>query len=163
MTLSRRSTTALIVALGISLMVNLIGIGFTATVLGDVIVGGLVLRQKIGPVPAELRRNFRAELFAQRRPVLSALVDLRRDRDRLHDLLTAESLDQQEISAANAEIRRDVEALLALGQDILGKAVANLPLEVRREIPRLNLGNQLLQSLTGEDQTGLGELFSPDA
>ena len=163
MTLSRRGATALFVALGISVFINLAAVGFAGVVLGGTFVGGFILQQRTGPIPVELRQAFRSELFAQRRPILTALATLRGDRDRLHDALTADTLDQPTIDAANVAIRQDAETLLTLGQDILVKAVAKLPPEVRRQIPRVNLGNQLLQSLSQGDRASLGDLFAPDA
>jgi hypothetical protein len=153
MTLSRRGATALFGALGISVFLNLVAAGFFGVVIGGTVVGDFFLRQRLGPIPVELRQSFRSELFAQRGQVRAALVQLRHDRDTLHDALTAETLDQPAIDAANATVRQDADALLTLGQDILVKAVAKLPPEVRKKIPQINLGNQLLQSLTAPDQT----------
>lgn len=155
MTISGRGATALVVALVISVLVNLVAAGFAGVVLGGTLVGGAILRQATAPMPPELRQAIRSELFANRRPLRAALVGLRDDRDALHAALTAETLDQAAVDAANARIRADVDALLALAQGLLVEAVAGLPDDVRRNLPPLNFRNQFLQSLPEPDRSEL--------
>lgn len=157
MTLSRRGATALLVVLGVSVFLNLVAAGFFGAVFGGATVGGFLLRQRVGPVPVELRHAFRKELFAERRQILRALAQLRHDRSTLHDALTAATLDQPAIDSANAAVRQDVDKLLAIGQDILVKAVVTLPPHVRKQIPQITFGRQLLQSLSTPDAKAGGQ------
>jgi uncharacterized membrane protein len=148
MTLSGRGATALVVALCLSVFINLVAVGFVGVIAGGAFVSGALLRQASGPVPPELRQSFRSELRANRRPVVAALLTLRRDRDALHAALTAETFDRTAVEQANAAIRIDVDNFTALVQGILVEAVAKLSPEVRRQIPLVGLGDQLLRSMS---------------
>lgn len=146
MTLSGRSGTILVAALCASVFVNLAAAAYIVTGAGQ----GFV-RQQAGPFPAELRQAFRAELLANRGPVIAALADLRRDRDTLHGIITAPAFDPAAAEAANVTIRRDLDAVLVVVQSALVAAVAKLPDDVRRTIPQLTAGDQFMNALAGRN------------
>jgi uncharacterized membrane protein len=158
MTLSGRSAVILMIVLGLSVFLNLAAAGFIGVVVSS--AGAGILRgQQTGPLPPELRQVFRAELVANRRPVLAALGELRRDRDALHAALTAPTLDPAAVEALNVAIREDVETLLDLGQTILVSAISKLPDDIRQNIPPLNAGDQLLQNLSGRERSDLRQFL----
>lgn len=153
MIISGRGATTLVVALCISVFLNLIAAGFIGAIGGGAIVAGIAMRQTAGPVPQPLRQAFREEMRANRRSLIAALGDLRRDRDRLHDALTAEPFNRAAVETVNAALRKDVDEIVTIGQGVLVDAVAKLPADVRKDIPRLTLGEQLLRSLNDPDRT----------
>lgn len=148
MTMSSRATTTLAVALCVSVFLNLAAAAYIAVGFAG---GGGFVRQQTAVLPPELRQEFRAELIANRGPLLAALADLRRDRDTLHGVITAPSLDPAAAGAANAAIRADVDRLLTVAQDALLAAAARLPDDVRRSIPQITAGDQIMEALAGRE------------
>jgi len=151
MTISGRSTTIVVAALCVSVLINLVAAGFFGVLVSRTLVGDAILRQVTsGPLPKELRQNLRGEFLANRDELRSAINDLRRDRDALHDALTADTFDRAKIDQINTAVRRDVDHITHLAQDMMADAASKVPADVRREIPSLILGKQVLDAIAGD-------------
>jgi hypothetical protein len=146
-TISGRAAKLLIGAFAVSLLLNFAAVGFFGVVAGGAMVGIGMLRQAAAPFPEPLRQAFRADLAAHRGELIAAFRDLRAAREHLHAVITAASLDQAAAAAAQAELRQRADAVIDLLQAAVLRSVATLPDEVRRSIPDVTPGGQLLRGL----------------
>ena len=83
----------------------------------------LAVRQAVETYPAPLRRAIRAEYAASRGTVIDDVARVDAARKRMFELMRADPLDEDAISAAMAEVRDSVSNLQAIGQDHLLKVM----------------------------------------
>lgn len=149
MTIGGRAAKLLVLALTVSLALNFAAIGFGGAVIGGGMVLAGIVRDATSNYPPQLRDAFRAELRAHRGAVRDALKTLREAREAQQAVLIAPKLNRAAAEAAQARVREAGIALVSLLQSMLLDAVATLPDDVRREIPRAPIGIRALRGLGG--------------
>jgi hypothetical protein len=136
MTIRGPFAVVILIVLFLSLAANFLILGFAAARIGDLRQGAIERIIAVGArgFPKEIRAAIIAKAAAERDPLRAAFADLRAARQRMFAAMRAEPFDAAALSAAFADVRAKTSALQALGQDILGEAVAAAPADARAEI-----------------------------
>lgn len=136
MTIRGPFAIALLVALGLSLAANLVVLGFAASRVGTLRMGGLdrVVALGLRGYPQEIRRAIAAEALAERGAFAKAIADFTAARQRAFEAMRAEPFDPAALAAAFAEMRARTTVLQELGQQAIGKAIAAAPPDEREKI-----------------------------
>lgn len=154
MTLSPRKQTALVVALLVSVLLNLVALGFFGAVGSLVLLRREIVREAVADYPPAVRRAFMMEVFENRRALREDFAALREARAALHAALTAETYDRAAVETAGAEVRRRADAVLALLGAMLADTAERVPDDVRRAIPPMGIGMQALRARDAAEAAG---------
>ncbi len=147
MTLSGRTATALLVALVLSVCVNVFVAGLAA---GRITTGqatrngetGGGLQRFLATVPAEVRPVFRQALSENRGSLRDMASEVREARQSAAEILAAEPFDQDAFEVALAEIRDRSEALQAMVHNTIAGTLDQVPPEVRAQMAERWRGRQ---------------------
>ncbi len=144
-----RSNKILLAALTVSLLLNFAAAGYVGVrLIRDHVYHSLVDNTAVvESLPAELKQTFREAIRSDRVGMLKALGALRSARDRQHEVLTAEKLDNTALEQAQSEVRGATDQLIVHLQRALRVAASDLPDDVRRSIPKIRIGRDLLKNL----------------
>ena len=149
-----RSMKILAAALIASLMVNFATLGFIGVHAGrDYVYQSFIDEPDAGQdIPSEVKEAFKLAIRSDQGRLLESLRVLQAARDSQHSALTAETFDSAALEATQADVRAATGDLIVVLQRALRETATTLPDEVRRTIPKLGVGRQLLQKLQ-EDAT----------
>lgn len=144
-----RTNKILLAALTVSLLLNFAAAGYVGVrLIRDHVYHSLIDDTAVGKsLPAELKQSFRDAVRSDRVGMLKALGALRSARDRQHQVLTAETLDTAALEEAQSEVRGATDRLIAHLHRALRTAASDLPDDVRRSIPKIRIGRDLLKDL----------------
>ena len=139
MTLSGRAATATLVALVLSVCLNVFVAGLVA---GRITGGGAATDQAAGAglaqfmatVPAEARPAIRRALRDNRRGLQGLVAEVREARREAAAMVAREPFDPAAVEAALAAVRDRSQALQAALHGIIAEALEELPPEVRAEM-----------------------------
>ncbi len=120
----------------LSLAANFVILGFAAGRIGDLRGGAIERIVALGArgFPKEIRGAIVDKALAERSDLRAAFADVRAARQRMFEAMRAEPFDEAALETAFAEVRERTAALQALGQGIVGDAVAAAPAGARAEI-----------------------------
>lgn len=136
MTIRGPFAIALLVVLGLSLAANLVVLGFAASRVGSIRMGGLdrVVALGLRGYPQEIRRAIAADALVEREAFAKAIGDFSAARMRAFEAMRAEPFDPAALAAAFAEMREKTAVLQQLGHGAIGKAIAAAPPDEREKI-----------------------------